>query len=99
MVSGDRSSALNKHLALLVHSCLHGSPVLGGQGEVGWSLSVGSPVEKAFAGGPQPTLPLFSHIPVDLLLILVSSLLPLEEPELGGRENKASVTALEANMV
>ena len=58
---------------------------VGEQGEVGWSLSVGSPVEKVSAGGPQPALPFFGHFPVCLPLVLIPPLLPPEEAELGGR--------------
>lgn len=49
---------------------------------VGWSLSVGSPVEKVSDGGPQPTLPFFGHFTVGLMLVFVSPLLPPEEAEL-----------------
>lgn len=59
-----------------------------GAGEVGWSLSVGSPVEKVTAGGPQPALPFFRHFPVGLPLILVSPLLPPEEAELPQSETE-----------
>lgn len=83
VVAWNRSSALNKpcfsghaELSMRRHR------VVGEQGEVGWSLSVGSPVEKASAGGPQPALPLLGHFPVRLLLVLVSGLLPPEEAEL-----------------
>lgn len=58
---------------------------VGEQGELGWSLSVGSPVEKVSAGGPQPALPFFGHFP-----LLVSPLLSLEEAELGGTAVKYS---------
>lgn len=61
---------------------------VGEQGKVSWSLSVGSPVEKVSAGGPQPALPLFCHFPVYLLLVFVSPLLPPEEAELVGRTVK-----------
>lgn len=64
---------------------------VGEQGEVGWSLSVGSPVEKVSAGGPQPALPLFGHFPVGLLLVLVPPLLPPEEAELGGRAGRRGI--------
>lgn len=83
VVAWDRSSALNKpcfsgytELSMRCHF------VVGEQGEVGWSLSVGSPVEKVSAGGPQPALPFFGHFPVCLLLVLVSPLLPPEKAKL-----------------
>lgn len=83
VVAWDKSSALNK-------PCFSGQAELSmrchcgveEQGEVGWSLSVGSPVEKVSAGGPQPALPFFRHFPVCLPLVLISPLLPLEEAEL-----------------
>lgn len=61
---------------------------VGEQEEMRWSLSVGSPVEKESAGGPQPALPIFGHFPVCRLLVLVSPLLPPEEAELRGRAVK-----------
>lgn len=83
VVAWDKSSALNKpcfsyHAELSVR-CHCGD---GKQGEAGWSLSVGSPVEKESAGGPQPALPFFRHFPICLLLVLVSPLLPPEEAQL-----------------
>lgn len=91
VVAWDRSSALNKpcfgasgHAELSMRSHCG----VGEQGEVGWSLSVGSPVEKVSAGGPQPALPFFCHFPVCLPLVLVPPLLPPEEAELGGRAVK-----------
>lgn len=61
---------------------------VGEPGEEGRSLSVGSPVEKVTAGGPQPALPLISHFPGCLLLVFFFSLLSPEEAELGGRAVK-----------
>lgn len=62
--------------------------VLGSRrGKVGWSLSVGSPVVKVSAGGPQPALPLLRHFPVGPPLVLVSPLLPPEEAELRGKSS------------
>lgn len=83
VVAQERSSALKKpffsnndrvELCTRCH-CSGGSR----WGEADWSLSVGSPVERVSAGGPQPALSLFCHFAVDLLLILFSSLLPLEK--------------------
>lgn len=69
----------------VIWSFLCGATVAWEPEEMGWSLSVGSPVGKESAGGPQPALPFFSHFPVCRLLVLVSPLLPPEEAELGGR--------------
>lgn len=79
----DRSSALNKLCFSGLYGAVDAVPLgCWEQWEEGWSLSVGSPVVKVSAGGPQPALPFFGHFPVYLLLVLVSPLLPLEEAEL-----------------